>query len=97
MIGILQDGRKNMSYFDCCFNPFPNKPWFLHVCSTLKTLGKGEIACNFSFSHSVIYPFGELPVIFIRFKILVSKLFHFGRVLKFVVWERVKRLNYICC
>ena len=30
-------------------NPFPNKPWFLHVCSTnlLKTLWKkGEIARN---------------------------------------------------
>ena len=29
-------------------NPFPNKPWFLHVCSTslLKTLGKREIARN---------------------------------------------------
>ena len=29
-------------------NPFPSKPWLLHVCSTslLKTLwGKGEIAC----------------------------------------------------
>ena len=28
------------------FNHFPNKPWFLHVCSKslLKTLGKGEIA-----------------------------------------------------
>ena len=27
-------------------NPFPNKPWFLHVCtkSVLKTGGKGEIA-----------------------------------------------------
>ena len=29
------------------FNPFPNKPWFLHVCSTglfENTVGKGEIA-----------------------------------------------------
>ena len=33
------------------FNPFPNKPWFLRVCSSslLKTLGKGEIACNEQF------------------------------------------------
>ena len=33
------------------FNPFPNKPWFLRVCSTslLKTLGKGEIAPNEQF------------------------------------------------
>ena len=37
-------------------NPFPNKPWFLRVCSTtpLKTLW---VTSNFSFSHSVFYPF----------------------------------------
>ena len=38
-------------------NPFPNKPWFLHVCSTslLKTLCENEkllITSKFSFSHS---------------------------------------------
>ena len=34
-----------------CINPFPNKPWFSHVCSRglLKTLGKGEIARNEQF------------------------------------------------
>ena len=33
------------------FNSFPNKPWFLGVCSTrlLKTLGKEEIAHNKQF------------------------------------------------
>ena len=46
-------------------NPFPNKPWFLHVynASLLKTLWEQEkllIMSNFSFSHSVYYPFGEL-------------------------------------
>ena len=33
------------------FNPFPNKPWFLHVCSTSflkKTAGIGEIALTLS-------------------------------------------------
>ena len=32
----------------CTADPFPNKPWFLRVCSTslLKTVGKGEIAHN---------------------------------------------------
>ena len=44
------------------FNPFPNKPWFLRVCSTslLKTLWEKEkllVTSNFSFSHSVFYPF----------------------------------------
>ena len=31
-----------------CFNPFPNNPWFLRVCSTSleNTVGKEEIARN---------------------------------------------------
>ena len=57
-------------------NPFPNKPWFLRVCSTslLKPLWEKEkmlITSNFSFSHSVCYPFGKLTAIFIRFEIFV--------------------------
>ena len=44
-------------------NPFPNKPLFLRVCSTslLKTPWEKEkllVTSNFSFSHSVFYPFG---------------------------------------
>ena len=66
-------------------NPFPNKPWFFHVCSTslLKTLWEKEkllIVSNSFFSHSVFYPFGELSAIFIKFKIVGCKLFQFGRV-----------------
>ena len=43
-------------------NSFPYKPWFLFVCSTnlLKTLWEKEkllVTSNFSFSHSVFYPF----------------------------------------
>ena len=43
-------------------NSFPNKPWFLHLCSTslLKTLWEKEkllVTSNFSFSHSVFCPF----------------------------------------
>ena len=33
-----------------------------------------------SFSHSVVYPFGELCAIFMKFNIVVHKLFVFGRV-----------------
>ena len=67
------------------YNPFKNKPLFLLVCSTslLKTLREKEkllVTSNFSFSHSVFYPFGELSAIFIKFEIVVCKLF----------WERVK-------
>ena len=55
---------------NCCpkcnlFNPFWNNPWFLRVYSTsfLKTLWEKEkllVTSNFSFSHSVFYPFEEL-------------------------------------
>ena len=43
-------------------NPFPNKPWFLrvYIISVLKTLWEKEkllVTSNFSFSHSVFYPF----------------------------------------
>ena len=43
---------------------------------------KGEIANNeqFLFSHSVFYPFGEFPAVFIKFEIVVCKLFQFGNV-----------------
>ena len=52
---------------------FPNKLLFLLVCSTslLKTLGEKEIflvTSNFSFSHSVFYPFGEFSAIYMKFK-----------------------------
>ena len=58
------------------FNPFPNKPWFLRVCSgsLLKTLWEKEkslLTSNFSFSHSVFNPFGNLSATFIKFKIVV--------------------------
>ena len=61
-------------------DPFPNKPWFLCVCSTslLKTLLEKEkllVTSNFSFSHSVFCPFGELSAILIKF---LSANFQFG-------------------
>ena len=47
------------------------------------TVGKREIfvTSNFSLSHSVFYPFGEPSGIFIKVKIVVCKLFQFGKVL----------------
>ena len=65
-------------------NPFPNKPLFLRVCKTglLKTLREKEkllVTSNFSFSHSVFYPFGKLSTIFTEFEIVVCKLFQFGQ------------------
>ena len=48
------------------FNPFPDKPWFLRVCSRslLKTLSENKkllVTSNFSFSHSVFYLENCLP------------------------------------
>ena len=66
-------------------NPFSNRPLFLRVCYTslLKTLSEKEklaVTSNFSYSHSVLYTFGELSTIFIKLKIVFCKLFQFGRV-----------------
>ena len=66
-------------------NLFPNKPWFLRVCSAslLKTRWEKEkllVTSNFSFSHSVFYLFQKLSVIVISFEIVVCKLLQFGRV-----------------
>ena len=47
---------------DIVLNPFPNKPWFLRVCSRSRfenTVGKGEIARNEQF---LLYPHCFLPV-----------------------------------
>ena len=72
------------TFFFKSINSFPNKPLFLCICSTglLKTLWEKEkllVTSNFSFPHSIFYLFGELSAIFIKFKIVVCKLFQFGR------------------
>ena len=43
---------------------------------------------NLSFFHSVLYPFGELPAIFVKFEycLLTHSVW---KSLKFFVWERV--------
>ena len=50
----------------------------------LKTLWEKEkllVTSNFSFSHSVLYPFGKLSIIVVKFEIVVCKSFQFGKVL----------------
>ena len=59
---------------------FPKKPWFLCVCSTslLRTLWEKEkllLTSNFSISHIVFYLFWELDAIFMKFEIVVRKVF----------------------
>ena len=65
------------------FNPSPNKPWFLCVCSTslLKTLWEKE----------KMLVTRELSAIFNKFEIAVCKLFEFEKSPKFFVWEKVKK------
>ena len=62
-------------------DPFPNKPWFLRVCSAsfLKRLLEKDKLQAISPFPSVFYPFGELSAISIQLEI-VCKLFQFGRV-----------------
>ena len=57
--------------------------FYMSAIQVLKTLSEKEkllITSNFSFSHSVFYPFEDFSAIFIRVKIVVYKLFQFGRV-----------------
>ena len=77
----------NLSHAECLVNPFPNKPCFLCVCSTslLKTLWEKKkllVTSNFFFSNSVFHPFLEIFAIFIKFEIVVCKLFQFGPIQK---------------
>ena len=59
------------------------------------TVGKGEIAHNeqFLLYPSVFYPSEELSAIFIKFEIVVCKLFQFGIVLNLSFGKGLKRLN----
>ena len=62
-----------------------------------KHYGKKEkllIMSNFSVSYSVFYPFWEFSAIFVKFEIVICKLFSFEESKNFVVWERVNFLPY---
>ena len=75
----------------CSSNPFPNKPWFLRVWGTSleNTAGKGEIARNKQFLLFPVFSthLEKLSAIFIKFKIVVCKLFQFGRVQDLSFWK----------
>ena len=76
-----------------CFKPFPNKPWFLCICSTslLKTLLKKKekllVMSNFSLSHSVFYLLGELSTFFTKLKIVICNFHTVWKNKKIVVWK----------
>ena len=56
--------------------------------------GKLLLMSNFSFTHSVFYPFRQLSSIFIKFEIVVFKLFQFGRVLNLLSGYGLMALCY---
>ena len=68
--------------------------FYVSAVQVLKTLWEKEkllVTSNFSFSHSLFYPSKDLSVIFVKFEIVVCKLFQFEKSLKFAIWERVKQ------
>ena len=78
-------------------NPFSDKPLFLHVCSKslLKTLREKEkllITSNFSFSHSVFYPFWRIFHHFHQIQNYRLQTLSVWKSLKFVVWERLRQI-----
>ena len=77
-----------------CFPPF----WrtFKILLNTLWEKEELLLTSNFSFSHSVFYPSGELSTILIKFGIVVCKLLRFGRILnlsfgKGLSWPQISR------
>ena len=70
-VGLCSKGLNGMRGTGAQFplKPFLNKPGFFCV-----------ITSNFFFFYSVFYPFQELFAIFVKFEIVVSKLFQFERV-----------------
>ena len=76
-------------------NPFPNKPWFLHVCCTslLKTLWEKKkllITSNFSFSPQCFLPVCRAFCHFQQIWNYCLQTLSGRKSLKIVIWERVK-------
>ena len=90
--------RSSQNISHTAINPFPNKPLFLGVSRTslLKTVWEKEkllVTSNFSFSHNVFYPSGELSAIFIKYKNCHLQTLSVWKRLKFVILERVNPHN----
>ena len=56
------------------------RPWETSLLKTLWVKEKLLVMSNFSFTHSVFYPFRELLATFMKFTIVVCRLFQFGPV-----------------
>ena len=78
--------RSVAKWFIGSVNPFSHndtfwRPWETSLWKTLWEIEKLLVTSNFSFTHSVFYPLRELSGIFMKFKIVVCRLFQFGPVL----------------
>ena len=69
--------KKNLTAWP--FNHFLDNPFQLQIFWKLQEKEKLLVTRDFSSSHSVFYPSGELSAIFIQYEIVVCKLFQFGR------------------
>ena len=81
-------------YGNVRLNPFPNKPLFLPICtrSLLKILWEKEkllATSNFFFFQRCFIPFWRTFCYFIKFEIVVCKLFQFGRVSNLLFGKRL--------
>ena len=78
-------------------NPFPNKPWFLHICSTslLKTLQEKEnlfVMSNFSFSPVLLI--WRTSCHFHKIWTCCLQTLSDWKSLEFVLWEKVKLVKF---
>ena len=85
---------KKLFVYQMAVNPFPNKPWFLHICSTslLKTLWEKEkllVMSNFSFSQCFL-PCYITSCHFHQIQNCRMQTLLVCKSLKFVILERVK-------
>ena len=71
---LLLLGHENQGLFGKALKIY----WCIYLGLWWLTLS--QASPGFSFSCRVFYPFGELSAIFIKFEVVVCKLFHFGRV-----------------
>ena len=78
-----------------CLTLSQTSPGFFRVCGTslLKTLWEKEkllVKSNFSYSHHVFYPFGELSAIFMKIETAVCKLCYLGTVSNLLIGKGLR-------
>ena len=95
LLALKPDGKNTVADEEKILLTLPRTLSWVFTCLQYKsfesTMGKGEIAHNFSFSHSIFYPFGELFCHFHWIQNCLLQTLSVWRSLLFVVWERVNQ------